>query len=98
PGHAERAASAAVGEDRGGHRFEKAHPSHATVAAAPAAVAARADADRVAVEPYREAQLEHLRVGEPGVRHVRLHDAGPVESGARARAAGDRLVVLIALV
>ncbi len=68
--------------------------------------AARAGADRVALQPHREAELEHLGVGQARVGHVGLHDAVPskpptrpsASNAAGARAAGDRLVVLVARV
>jgi hypothetical protein len=51
--------------------------------------------DGVAVQPHREAELQHLGVGQARVGHVRLHHAGAVEAGAGAGAARDRLVVLV---
>ena len=64
-------------------RLEEAHAPHAAVAAVPASGAARAGADLVAVQPHREAELEHLGVGQARVGHVRLHDAGAVEAPMR---------------
>jgi Tfp pilus assembly ATPase PilU len=83
-GHAEGAVMAAVAEDGRRHRLQEAHPAHAAVAAAPAPGAARAGADGVAVQPHREAELQHLGVGQARVGHVRLHHAGAVEAGPGA--------------
>ena len=60
----ERAVGAAVGEDAGRHRLQEAHAPHATIATAPAARAARALPDLVAFQPHREAELQHLGVGQ----------------------------------
>ena len=68
------------------------------VPAALAAAAARAVPDPEAFEPHREAPLEHLGIGQPGVRHVRLHHVGAVEVRAGAGAPCDGLIVLVALV
>ena len=68
------------------------------MAAVPAARAAAAGPDPVGLEQHRVAPLEHLGVGEPGVGHLGLHHVGAVEAVARARAAGHRLVVLVAVV
>ncbi len=43
-----------------------------------------------------EAQLQHFRVGEPRIRHVRMHGGGAVETFSRRRAGADRLVILMA--
>src|SRR5437764_962198 len=61
-GHAESTMLSAVRQDAGGHRLEEAHAAHAAVAALPLAFAARTLPDRVALQPHREAELEHLRV------------------------------------
>ncbi len=60
-----------------------------------AAGAAAAAADRERLEAHRKAPLEHLRIGQPRIGHVRLHRARAVEIGTGARAARDRLVVLV---
>jgi hypothetical protein len=52
-----------------------------------AARAARARADREALQQHREAPLEHLGVGEPRVGHVGLHHVGAVEPRPGAGAA-----------
>src|SRR5688572_20885245 len=75
---AERLSTAAVGEDRGRHRLEKADATGAAVAAVPATRATRARADRVGIEPHGEARLEHFGVGKARVCHVRLYDARAV--------------------
>src|SRR6185503_17815670 len=97
-GHAVRPHLAVAREDRRGHRLEEAHSANRAFAAAPAALAARAAADLEALEPHREAPLQHLGIGEARVGHVGLHHVGAVEARPGARAAGDRLVVLIAVV
>ena len=51
--------------------------------------------DREGLEHDREAPLEDFRVGRPGVGHVGVHGAGAVEFRPGARAAADRLVVLV---
>ena len=79
-GQAEGAVVPAVAQDRGLHRLEEAHAAHAAVAATPAAGAARAGANGITVQPHRKAELQHLRVGEARIGHVRLHDAGAVEA------------------
>ena len=61
-----------------------------------APAAARAAADREALEQHRKPRLEHLGIGEAGVGHVGLDRARPVEIGAGAGAAGDRLIILVA--
>src|SRR5438270_7592868 len=96
--HAVRRHEPVAGQDRRGHRLEEAHAPDGTVAAAPAAAAARAGSDFKALEAHRKAPLEHFRIGEPRVRHVRLHHIRAVVARTRARAAADRLVVLIAVV
>ena len=59
------------------------------------ALAARSLADRELLEPDWEAGLEDFGVGQAAVGHVRLDRVGPVMAGARARAAGDGLIILI---
>ena len=96
--HAEGAVGAAVGQDAGGHGFQEADAAQAAVTAAPAPCTARARADLVAVQAHREAELQHLGVGQARVGHVGLHHAGAGKALARAGAAGHCLVVLVALV
>ena len=60
--------------------------------------AAAASPDAIRVEAYGKAPLEHFGIGEPRIRHVRLDHARAVEVRPRAGTAGDRLVVLVALV
>src|SRR5260221_39666 len=93
--HAMRPYQAMSREDRGGHRLEKAQSAQRAIAAVPPATPARAVADLEALEAHREAPFEHFGVGEPRVRHVGLHHVGTVESRPRARAAADRLVILV---
>jgi hypothetical protein len=70
-------AMAAERADR--HRLEEPYPADSAVAAAPAALAAAAGSDRIGLEADGVAPFEHLGVGEPGVRHLRLHHIGAVE-------------------
>ena len=72
--------------------------AHHAVAAAPHTIAARSRPHAEPFQQHREPVLEDLRIGQPAVGHVRLHRAGPVRRGARARPAGDRLVILMAVV
>jgi len=87
-----------IGEDAGRHRLAEFDLAHEPVAATMSASPARAGAQREFTQQHREARLEHLRVGEPRIGHVRLHAARAVVVGAGARAAGDGLVVLVAVV
>ena len=64
--------------------------------------------DRITLQAHRKAQLEHFRVSQARIGHMRLDHCRPVEaagemalrveSAAGARAARNRLVVLVALV
>src|SRR5260221_7667108 len=85
-------------EDRSRHRLEEAHAARGAVAAVPLALAGAALADRMLVDAHREAPLEHLGIGQARIGHVALHGIGAVEAVACPRAAGDRLVVLVAVV
>src|SRR5438105_4686999 len=71
--HAVRRHEPVPGQDRRGHRLAEAHAPDGAGAAAPAAAAARAGSDFKALEAHGKAPLEHFRIGEPRVRHVRLH-------------------------
>src|SRR5205807_1075761 len=93
--HAERRHAAVVGEHGSGHGFEKAHAPLTAVAATMSTRAAAAEAQPEFLETHWKTPLENLGIGEPGVGHVRLHHAGAVEIGTRARASGDRLVILV---
>src|SRR5436853_424182 len=93
-----RAHQATAREDRCSHRLEKPDAPHRAVAAAPASLSARCVADRKALEQHREAPLQYFGIGEARIGHVRLHDVGAVEARLGAGAAGERLVVLVALV
>ena len=55
--------------------------------------AARTTPHRPFAQAHRVAGFEHLRVGQAGVGHVRVHGTGPVEVQPRAGAAANRLVV-----
>ena len=107
-GQAERRMHPAIGQDARRHCLQETHPPHATVATCPAPGATRALADGIAVQAHRKAELQHLRVGQARVGHVRLHDAGAIEAArqrarrvehpARPAAARDGLVILVARV
>src|SRR5215470_8133962 len=83
-------------EHHGRHRLEESHTALSAVAAAMPSGTTAAAADAVLLEPHGEAPFEHLRVRQPRIGHVRLHDAGSVEIGPRAGSAGNCLVILVA--
>jgi len=83
-GHPERGDAAVAGQRGNGHGLAEPEPADAAVPAVPAARAAAAGPDPVGLQQHRVAPFEHLRVGEPGVGHLGLHDVGAVEAGARA--------------
>src|SRR5450759_5511487 len=95
---AKRRHAAVVGEHGRGHSFEKPNTPLAAVAATMPAGATASAAHPEFLKAHRKTPLENLGIGEPRVGHVRLHHAGAVEFGSRARAAGDRLVVLVGFV
>src|SRR5512139_1470760 len=97
-GHAVRRDPAMAAEQGERHRREETQPASPTTAAAVPARPTAAAPDLVALEPHGEAPLENLGVGQPGVRHVRLHDVGAVEAWPGAGAAGHGLVVLVTVV
>ena len=57
-------------------------------------IASTTGADGKPFQPHGITGLEHFRIRESGVGHVRLERNGPVESNAGATATSDRLVVL----
>src|ERR1700682_6353056 len=87
-----------VGEHGRGHSLEKPNAPLSAVAAMMPAGAAASAAHPECLKSHRKTPFENLWIGEPRVGHVRLHHAGAVEIGSRARAAGDRLVVLVGFV
>src|SRR5204863_1715638 len=74
-------------------RLEKGDLTHDPVAAAEESGAAGTPAHGKALQPHRVAQLEHLRIGDAGIRHVTVDGARAVPSRSRPRAAAHRLVV-----
>ena len=84
-----------VRENRDRHRRAELDRAHEAVAAAVSPAAAGAAPVAELAHQHRVPALQHLGIGEARVRHVRLHARGAVEAGPRARAAGDRLVVLV---
>ena len=68
-------------------------------------LAARATSNLITLEPHRKAKLQHLRVGQARVGHVRLHHRGAgkaprrfalrIPSHARAGASRNGFVVLV---
>src|SRR5262249_42690209 len=95
-GQAERAHAAASRENRAFHFFEEADGAADAVAGFPFAAPARTLADVKILEQHRIAELEHLRIGEARVGHVRVDGIGAVEAGSGRRAGADRLVILMA--
>src|SRR3954463_14587112 len=81
-------------DDDGGHWFKKPDATNCSIAAAPASRAARSTANGKHLQPYRVAQLKHLRIGHPRIGHVRMNRRSAGETGAGAGAAADCLVVL----
>ena len=87
------------GEDRRGHRLEEAHAPDRAVAAAPLAAPPLPRRIAKLLEQHREAPFQHLGVGEARVGHVRVHATSvPSKPFARARAAADGFVILVAVV
>src|SRR5262249_29549336 len=95
-GQAERAHGVAPRENRAFHFFEEADGAADAVAGFPFAAPARTLADVKILEQHRIAELEHLRIGEARVGHVRVDGIGAVEAGSGRRAGADRLVILMA--
>src|SRR5438552_13549058 len=92
---AERRDAPVIGEHDRGHRLEEAYSSLAAVAAAMISGAATATSNPIRLETHGKAPFEHFGIGQPRVGHVRLHHARAVEVRAGARAARDRLVILV---
>jgi hypothetical protein len=80
------------------HRLKEPDLPDSAIAALVLPRAAGAVFDAVALHPHRVAPLQHLGVGEPGVRHLGLHHVCAVEARPGARPAGHRLVILMPLV
>src|SRR5215472_3508712 len=96
------AAGHAVGSDapvtgKRGHRHRLGEPELAPSPGSPmpASGPAASAPDLVPLKPDGIAPLKHLRIGEPGVRHVGLHRVRAVEAVPGARTARYRLVVLV---
>src|SRR6185295_11713679 len=87
-----------VREDGSDHALAEFQAADRAVAPSMPAGPARAGADAELAQQYGVAQLEHFGIREARVGHVRLHGRRTVKVGSRARAAGDRLVVLVAIV
>ena len=77
------------------HVFEKADAPQRPVAGLPLPHAARAAADVEILQHDGKAALQHLRIGQARVGHMRVHRRRAVEAGARRRAGADRLVILM---
>ena len=73
-------------------------PTDGAVTAAPATGATAAAPDGELPQQHRETPFEHFGIGEPRVRHVRLHDGRPVEPVAGPGAGPHGFVVLVPLV
>src|SRR5690606_6863408 len=81
---AKRCDPPAISQDGRSHGFEEAHASYTAVAAAGLATPTAAFTNDVAFQQDRETPLQHFGIREARVRHVRLHDIGPVEVDALA--------------
>src|SRR5262249_30245864 len=83
---AERTDSGVSGQYRAFHRFEETDGASDAVASMPFPAPAGAGADVEIFKYDRVTKLQHLRIGEAGVRHMRVNRIGAVEAGARGRA------------
>src|SRR5436190_14448822 len=93
-----RCVRAPLADDREPAVLEHAELPHDAVAAAVLAIATRAEAERVALDPERVLQLERLDRRRERVRHRHVHPARPICARTGALPAADRLVVRKALV
>src|SRR6266849_9627532 len=90
--------AAVTGENGSGHRLAEANAADNSIAAAMPADAAGATTDGETVDEDGKAPFQHLGIGEARVGHVRVDGVSAVEIRTGARAAADRLVILVALV
>src|SRR5262249_48804963 len=97
-GETERTHAAVARENRAVHLFEKANGAADAIPGIPAAAPARAFADMKILEHDGVAKLEHLRVGQARVGHMRVHGVGAGKAGAGRRPRAYRLVVLVFVV
>ena len=77
------------------HLFQEANGAADPVARVPAAAPARTFADVEILEHHGIAKLEHLRIGQSRVGHVRVHGVGARKARACRRAGAYCLVILV---
>src|SRR5262249_146165 len=75
--------------------LQEANGTAYAVARIPAAAPARTFADVEILEHDGIAKLEHLRIGQSRVGHVRMHGVGARKAGTCRRARANRLVILV---
>ncbi len=97
-GHPVGALPPVLAEDRDRQRAQETELADGAAAAGEAPPPARAPADGEPLQPHRIAVLEHLRIGDRGVRHVAVNGVRAGEAGPGAGAAADGLVVAEAAV
>src|SRR5690606_19080008 len=90
--------AATVREDRGRHLLAEPDPAHDAVTAPVKAAPTASPADAEGFDEHGETPLQHFRIGETRIRHVRMHGVRAVEVGTGARAPADGLVILVTLV
>ena len=80
------------------HRLAEQDPSDDAVSAPMEALAATPSPDRERLHQYRKTPLEHFRIRQAGVGHVRMNGVGTIEIRSGARTTADRLIVLVPVV
>src|SRR5262249_12726407 len=85
-----------AGQDRTLHPLEKTDRAANSAAGVPFSASTRAGADVEIFEHDRIAEFEYLRIGQPGIGHMRVDRIGAIESWAGGGARADRFVILIA--
>ena len=61
----------------------------------PLALATRATADFESLQDHRITELQHFRVGQPRIGHMRVNGTRAIKTRTRTRAATDGFVILI---
>src|SRR5262249_26140753 len=77
------------------HCHEEADCPLDAVPAMPLALTAGAFADMEVFQNHRIAQFQDLRIGEPGIGHVRMHSRSAVETRSSRRAGANGFIILI---